>query len=143
MGMIKATRQIQAQFELPPETLDMWREALALDRPMEDVKEGEVIDILTFDLGRDIKIDLKLCNSSGEERHRNGPWCDAILFRDGVEIDRIEPSFEPLDTGSFNFSTSIDWGDGVKRSLFVRLTIRALSSDSSMTPAGGARGVPL
>lgn len=60
-----------------------------------DVKETAVLQSYTEDLGDGYQADIKVCNGD------TGPWIDAVLFKDGHEVQVLEPSFHFL--GSYEF----------------------------------------
>lgn len=58
-----------------------------------DVKE-DVLQSYVEDLGDGYQVDINICNG-------DGPWIDAILFKDGIEVQTLEPSFRFL--GRYEF----------------------------------------
>jgi hypothetical protein len=114
-------RSITTRVEIPEELARQWNEML---ERMEAVPDAEdIIDSIDIDLGDDLEVEIKLCNGSERKSEHDdcGPYLDCILFKDGSEIDLLQPGEGPIE-GEYTFVTALE-EDGVSRSLTVEVEI--------------------
>lgn len=71
------------------------------------VKDDEVLETYTFDFGGGIAVDVKLCNG-------NGPWAEAVLFKDGIEVLVSEPTDQWLYEWEFEMKDGDTYVVGFK-----------------------------
>ena len=83
---------------LTPAEIDPWEKALRKDKPYPDCKEDDVLHTLTFKFGDGIEADIKVCNGD------TGPWVDSVLFREGSEVQVLEPSDSLAGEYPFEYS---------------------------------------
>lgn len=73
---------------LQPPTIAQYQAMLDNNIPSSLVSEYEVIETFTAKFEDGIEADIKICNSE------DGIWIDPVLFKDGWEVQALDPEYE-------------------------------------------------
>ncbi len=75
------------------ETLDEYNKLLSTEPKTESDCLGEDETIIkTVDFENEFEMDIKICGVKFKDGESNLPWAEAVLFKDGNEVECTEPS---------------------------------------------------
>ena len=84
---------------IPDDEFNLICRWLAMDVPVPDAGECEVLKTYTANFSDGIEADIKVCNGD------TGAWIDAVLFDYGNEINLLEPRYTLVGEYIFDAGT--------------------------------------